>query len=305
MPDIIELWDRPPAGRSMIIGWRQWADAGSVSSGLPRYLVELTQARQVGRIAPRGFYLFQMPAGHHLLRPVVKLEGGLVQSMEGQRNDLYYAGDEDRGFFIFLGDEPHLNAEDYAEAILDLVERLGIVRVAALGGVYGAVPFDADRDIGCAYSLARMKRDLDRLAVRYSDYEGGTTIGTFLVDRAAKRGIDLMSLYALVPSYDLGKPALLAHSVAIAEDFKAWYDLMTRINYLFDLGLDLLDLQEQSKTLVSAWEEKITELARIMPQLEIPQYMTRIRAEFVEQSFVPFSDIWEQELKDLFGDDKA
>ncbi len=305
MRSVVELWDRPPPGRCMIIGWRQWADAGNVSSGLPRYLVELTQARHVGRIAPNGFYLFQMPAGHHLLRPTVKLKDGLVESMQGPRNELYYSGDDERGFFIFLGDEPHLNAEEYVDAILDLVDELSIKRVAGVGGVYGAVPVDKDRDISCVYSLPRMKKDLERLAIRFSDYEGGTTIGTFLADRAAKRNIEFAGLNAFVPSYDFAKPALLAHSVAVADDFKAWYDLMARINYTFDLGLDLLDLQEQSKTLIMAWDEKMQELARALPQLEIPQYLAKIRAEFVERSFVPLSDIWEQELKDLFGDDEA
>jgi len=301
----IELWDRPPQGRCMIIGWRQWADAGNVSSGLPRYLVELNQARQVGRIAPNGFYLFQIPTGHHLLRPVVKLQDGLVQSMQSQNNDLYYAGAEDRGFFVFLGDEPHMNAEEYIGAILDLVQELGIRRIVGVAGVYGAVPFEKDRDIGCVYSLPRMRDDLDRLAVRYSDYEGGTTIGTFLADRAAKRDIEFVGFYATVPSYDFAKPALLVHSVAVADDFKAWYDLMIRINYMLDLGLDLLDLQEQSKTLISAWDEKMKELARVMPQLEVTQYLAQLAADFVERSFVPLSDIWQEELKDLFRDDEA
>jgi len=198
-----------------------------------------------------------------------------------------------------------MNADGYVGAILDLAQELGIKRIAAVGGVYGAVPYDKDRDIGCVYSLPSMRQELERLAIRFSNYEGGTTISTFLADRAAKRSIEFVGFYALVPSYDFAKPALLAHSVAVAEDFKAWYDLMTRINYMFDLGLDLLDLQEQSKTLIEAWEEKMSELARIMPQLEIPQYLDKIRSEFVERSFVPLSDIWEEELKDLFGDDEG
>ena len=60
----------------MIAGWHQWADAGSISSGLPLYLIEQTQARKIGRIKPDGFYLFQIPGAHHLLRPVVKLNEG-------------------------------------------------------------------------------------------------------------------------------------------------------------------------------------------------------------------------------------
>jgi len=62
----------------MIAGWHEWADAGAVSSGLPQYLIDETRARKIGEIAPDGFYLFQIPGTHHLLRPVVQLEEGLA-----------------------------------------------------------------------------------------------------------------------------------------------------------------------------------------------------------------------------------
>ena len=39
----------------MLAGWRQWADAGSISSGLPRYLVQQTNARKIGEIHQDGF----------------------------------------------------------------------------------------------------------------------------------------------------------------------------------------------------------------------------------------------------------
>ena len=73
MSDILELWERPVAEEIyMLVGWRQWADAGSMSSGLPRYLVRQTGARKIGQLRSDDFYLFQVPGTHDLVRPVVK-----------------------------------------------------------------------------------------------------------------------------------------------------------------------------------------------------------------------------------------
>ena len=145
MSELFELWEKP-RGKYMIAGWRQWADAGEVSSGLPQYLIDLTQAEKIGEMKPDGFYLFQVPGTHYFLRPVVRLNEGHRQEMEERENEIYYAGDEQDGFFIFLGEEPHLNEELYAEAFFDMVEALNIERVAALAGVYGAVPHAQDRN---------------------------------------------------------------------------------------------------------------------------------------------------------------
>ena len=66
----VELWEKPKAEEIyMILGWRQWADAGGISSELPQYLIEKTGARKIGEIRADGFYLFQIPGTHHFLRP--------------------------------------------------------------------------------------------------------------------------------------------------------------------------------------------------------------------------------------------
>ena len=49
----VEYLETPAAEEIYLIaGWRQWADAGSISSGLPQYLIEQTQARHVASIRP-------------------------------------------------------------------------------------------------------------------------------------------------------------------------------------------------------------------------------------------------------------
>ena len=157
MDSLVNLWETPQVGEMcMIAGWNQWADAGEISSGLPEYLVEATEARKIGEIAPDGFYLFQIPGTHHLLRPQIKLSEGHREEMSANKNEVYYAEQGGKGLAIFLGQEPHQREEVYAEAFFDMVEALGVSRVAAVGGVYGSMPYDKDREVSCVYSLPRM-----------------------------------------------------------------------------------------------------------------------------------------------------
>jgi proteasome assembly chaperone (PAC2) family protein len=299
MNELIELWERPPAGKCIIAGWHQWADAGDVSSGLPQYLIDHTQARRIGQIMPDGFYLFQIPGMHHLLRPVVKLDSGHRERMQERKNEFFYSGDEESGFLIFLGEEPHRNVDPYAEAFLDVVEELGVKRVAFLGGVHAPMPYDKDREVSCTYSHLAMKEELERYAVRFSNYEGGVTIGTYLVHEAEARGIEAVAFYAMVPSYVFSKSSVHAQQMAMNEDQKAWYDLMRRLNFMFDLDLDLSDLDTRSEALISDWAARINRLDRRMPLLGVKEYMEKVNRDFTERPFMPLSDVWEEELGSL------
>ena len=56
MSDELLLLEKPRSKKiNMIVGWRQWADGGSVSSGLPQYLIGKTKAYKIGAIASDGF----------------------------------------------------------------------------------------------------------------------------------------------------------------------------------------------------------------------------------------------------------
>jgi len=302
MNDLIDLWEKPAPGKYMIAGWHQWADAGDTSSGLPQYLIEHTGARKIGQIEPDNFYLFQIPGTHHLLRPVVKLQEGYAETLERRKNEFFYSGDDEKGFLIFLGEEPHQDEERYAAAFFDAIEELGIKRVATVAGVYGAMPYDKDRNISCVYSHPRMKDKLNKYAVKFSDYEGGATISMYLAHEAEARGIEFFRFCAYVPSYDFSKLSTLVQPVSIDKDFKAWYDLMIRLDHMFSLALDLSDLEKQSDKLISKWDAKIAQVARTMPQLGVKDYMKKVNEEFSEMSFEPLSDVWAEALWDLLDE---
>src|SRR5512143_2347788 len=103
MDELVVLDEKPKADESyMIAGWHQWADAGSVSSELPRYLVEHTKARRIGRIRSDSFYLFQVPGTHDFLRPDIKFVDGHRRSLTLHKNEIYYTGDQHTGLVLFL-----------------------------------------------------------------------------------------------------------------------------------------------------------------------------------------------------------
>lgn len=287
----------------MIAGWRQWADAGSVSSALPEYLIELTGARKIGELGDDDYYLFQIPGAHHLLRPVIQLMDGYRVSLEEKRNEFYFAGDSENGLLIFLGDEPHMGVERYAANFFAAVKQLGVSQIAGLAGVYGPVPYNRERQISCIYSHPSMKTQLEDYAVDFSDYEGGSSIGSYLVSKAEAEAVPYFIFYAISPAYDFPEDDMMSQGIRLENDYRAWYDIMRRLNHMLQMSLDLADLEERSQELVDVIENRISELEEELPDISIVDYLAAIEAQFTETPFVLLDDVWEDEFRNLFGDE--
>ena len=302
MDELVDLWETPIDQENvMIVGWQQWADAGECSSGLPHYLIEQVGAHKIGEIKSDGFYLFQIPGTHHLMRPQVKLNQGYREHMSTHTNEIYFAMVNGKGLFIFAGEEPHQHERRYAEAFFDMVEALNIRRVVAVGGVFGAMPYGKDREISCVYSVPKLKPELDNYAVRFSDYEGGSTIGTFMAHWAEFREVEFVVFYAFAPAYEFSQLGLTIQSMRVDEDWKAWFDLLRRIDFMLGLGLDLTDLEERGHDLIEAWDAKIEETEKKHPDLHVKAYLEAVSADFTERPFIPLDKAWD-ELGDLLGD---
>ncbi len=300
MTETVELWEKPEANQMvMIAGWRQWADAGSISSGLPQYLIEQTKARQIGELRPDGFYLFQFPGTHDLVRPVVKFDEGYPELLEVPRNEIYFASRGDQGLVIFIGDEPHLDVERYVAAFLQFAESLGVERIIGFGGVYGELPYDKERLVSCIYSLPHMKAELDGLAVNLSDYHGGASIGSYVCRRAGERGMQFTAFYAFVPTYDFSNLGQVGSAIRLENDYMAWLGVMRRVSHLLKLEFDLGDLEQKSRRLIEVVDAKVDELDGESPELGLRNYLQQLSEQFTEQTFDPLDEVWEEELRRL------
>lgn len=306
MAETLELLERPEASEIyMIAGWRQWADAGSVSSALPQYLIQQTQARRIGTLRPDGFYLFQIPGTHDLVRPVVQFDEGFPKSLQVQQNELHYTESNQRGIVIFLGDEPHLDIERYVGAILEAAQALKVKRIIGLGGVYGELPYNKQRMISCNYSLPRLKPEMQRLAVELTEYQGGASIGSYLCRRAGDANIEYVGLYAFVPTYDFSSVSEIGNSIRIENDFMAWLGVMRRINYMLKTSFSTAELERKSERLLEVMDEKVSELEQAAPQLGLREYFERLGEEFTEKTFDPLDEVWEDEIRRIFDDTDA
>jgi hypothetical protein len=164
------------------------------------------------------------------------------------------------------------------------------------------MPYDKDREVSSVYSHPSMKEELEKYAVRFSSYEGGATISMYMADQAERRGIEFFRFCAFVPSYDFSSAEVSVQPIAIGEDYKAWYDLMVRLDHMFGLDMDLGDLLQKSEELIAEWDVKIAQVAESMPHLDVTAYMEKLNANFSEMPFVPLSDLWTDGLKGLLDD---
>lgn len=307
MSDAVEIWEHPEAKEIyMVVGWRQWADAGAMSSGLPQYLVQQMGAHRIGKIRPDGFYIFQIPGTHDLVRPIVKFEEGYPAKLEAQHNEIFYAGDDKTGVVIFLGDEPHLDIERYITAVLHIAKTLNVRRIVSTAGVYSTeLPYDKERMISASYSHKHLREELNQYALNFSDYHGGASIGSYLCRRAGDNDIEYVGLYALVPAYDFSNMMQIDKTIRIENDFMAWQGAMRRINHMFKLGFDFTDLEAKTESLLRAIEAKVDEIDSDSPQLGIRSYITQLSEQFDEVIFDPLGDVWEDEIRKLFDDSEA
>lgn len=304
-----EFWKKPQSSDElvMITGFRQWADAGSVSSALPEYLIQQSHAELIGRIRPDGFYLFQVPGTHDLMRPVVRYVEGYPERLQMQHNDFYLTSDTSRSAVIFTGDEPHMDVDRYVSALLAAARALGVRRIVGVGGVYGELPYDKERMVSATYSLPNMKDELSHLGVTFSDYHGGASIDSVIGRRAGEAGMEFVGLYAFVPAYDFSMVSEANNTIRIENDYTAWLGVMRRINYYLKVNFNLMDLENKSHHLTDLVRKKIDELDLSAPQLGVRDYVRKLSEEFHEVQFNPLDDVWDEELKRLlnkFDDDE-
>lgn len=287
---------------NMIAGWHQWADGGSTSSGLPKYLIQETKAAKIGHMSPDGYYLFQIPGTHDLVRPVVQFDEGFPRSLQSALNDFYITENAQRSTILFIGEEPHLDVERYTSTFLDAAQELNVKCIIGLGGVFAELPYDRERPISCIFSLAKLKTQVLRLGVTLSDYGGGASIGSYICKRAGERNIEYIGLYTLVPTLDFSSFTHVSSIIRIEQDYTAWLGVMRRINYLLKTDFSLSDLEDKSRQLTQAIDQKVDEIVQQAPQAGIREYIRQLSEAFPETTFDPLDDIWGDEIRRILDD---
>ena len=288
MADELFLLNEKPLANYMIAGWRrQWSNGGRISSRLPRYLIDKLGAKKIGELGPKVTklcYPFQVAGTHDVYRPAAAFNNGLPSQSMHRDNEFFDAGD---GLIIFLGEEPWQRIDVYAEGFFQSIKELGIKQTVAVEGVNGPAPPDLERRITCTFSKPEMKETLERYGVQFSSYGSdgrrGPTIGMALVSMAHfdYPDVEMFRFGAMAPMYPFVAGSNQQLNIPI--DRKAFYDIMRRLNSIFNLSVDLTELKALGDV---ESEELMATLERIgSSNTEAKQIIDQVRSEY---SFTPF-----------------
>ena len=280
--------DEKPSARYLIAGWRrQWSDGGGISSGLPQYLIDQFGARKIGQFSrdiETLCYPFQVAGTHDNYRPACAFEEGLPSVPMHWGNDFYDAG---AGLIIFMGEEPWFEIELYGQAFFQAVRELGIEQTVTVEGYNGPAPPDLERRVGCTFSRADMKADLEKYGIQFSSYGSGgrqgPTVGMALVSMAHYRHPDLkvFRLGAMAPMYPFTTQN--NQQVGIVTDYRSFYDIMRRIKAMFGLDMDLTDLETRGNVESQRLKETLDRIGNTNANAK--EIIDKVRADYRYEPF--------------------
>ncbi len=280
--------DEKPRARYLVAGWhRNWSDGGSISSGLPKYLIDQFGARKIGRMSSeieKLCYPFQVAGTHDAYRPACAFDEGLPSVAMHWDNDFYDAGG---GLIVFLGEEPWFEMDLYGEAFFQAVRELGVEQTVTVEGYNGPAPPDMERRVGCVYSRADMKADLEKYGIQFSSYGSGgrqgPTIGMALVTMAhyGQPDLKVFRLGAMAPMYPFTTQN--NQQVGIVTDYRSYFDIIRRLKAMFGLDIDLTDLEARGNVESQRLKETLDRIGNANSNAK--QIIDRARSDY---TFTPF-----------------
>jgi proteasome assembly chaperone (PAC2) family protein len=261
MPPQLKILHQPKLkDATLLLALTGWMDGGSVSTGTVRQLMGRREVRQIANIEPDDFYIYNFPGSMEiaaLFRPEVKYENGLVTRFEPPAN-VFWA-DEASNLAFFVGKEPNLRWQGFADCIFDVTDMLDVSRIIFMGSFGGSVPHTREPRLFGSVSHPRMKSLLKQYGITPSDYEGPGSFATMLLAEAARHDVEMLSLVAEIPGYLQGTNPRSIEAVA------------RRLARMVNQPIDLDSLREASnewEAQVTAAVEKDEELAATIRKLE-------------------------------------
>ena len=203
----LKIYKKRPKLRSprLLLGLSGWMDGGEVSTGTVNCLIEKVGARRFAEIEPEGFYIYSFPGSMEitaLFRPHTKITNGLIESYETPVNAFFYS--EENDIILFVGKEPSLHWEQFAECIFSVCAEFGVGMIYFIGSVAGLVPHTREPRLFCSVSDAQMKETFQHYGVKFTNYEGPASIVTYLTANCSRRNLSMVSLVATIPAYVQG-----------------------------------------------------------------------------------------------------
>jgi proteasome assembly chaperone (PAC2) family protein len=254
------LTHQPPLQAPYLLaGFAGWPDGGGVSTGVVDFLVSYLAAERIGEIPLDDLYIASSPSSAS--RPVVQIQQGLIQSLHFPVNEIYawQSQSEAPDLILLQGIEPDLNWQEFVEAVMECVEVFGVQRVYTVGGYLDYAPHTRVPRISATVTHPELQKALSAYDVEQADYEGPTSIQSYLLAHCQSVGVEGIGLWAGTPSYIQG---------TYPKVVQVMLELLSRT---WNLPLEFSMFEEQTAELESSLHEQIDsspELAEYIKRLE-------------------------------------
>ncbi|MEE8517959.1 MAG: PAC2 family protein [Dehalococcoidia bacterium] len=196
-----------------------WIDAGSVGSLTIERLERFMGATDLGQLSTPGTYF-----DFTRYRPVVYIEDG-ERKMKIPNADLrFVTGPHDTDFIFLHMLEPHSFAEEYIEALVQVLQHLEIKRFCRIGAMYDAVPHTRPLLVMGTVNGGPLNGVEGIDPSRRRPYQGPTSIMNMVGDKLRDAGVENMMLMGRLPHY-----------MELEADFAGRTKMLRVLSALYDL----------------------------------------------------------------------
>ncbi len=237
----------PPSltNATLLLALTGWMDGGDVSTGTVKRLMENRSLSEIARIDSDSFYIFNFPGSMEIasvFRPEVKMKNGLIRRAPKMPKNIFHA-DPAANLVFFLGAEPNLRWQTFADAIFALCKTVNVTRIIFMGSFGGTVPHTREPRMFGSVSHPHLSEALVQNGLAPSDYTGPSSFSTLLLSQAPSHHIEMINFVAEIPGYLTGENPLSIEAVT------------RRLAKFLNQSVDVDSLRRESDT----WESKVSE----------------------------------------------
>lgn len=275
------IFDSKPALRNpyIVCGLNGWVNGGKVSVVGVNFLIKQFSGVKFAEMPTSHYHIYQIP-GVESLRPVFRMQDGLIVESHLPKNQFYYVVNptSDHDLILFLGTEPSLNWEEYADTVVSLACDFGASRMYAFCGLLDRTPYTREPKISCTCTGVKVKDEMEKYNVTFSNREGPATFNQMLLYACKKKGLEGVNFTVRVPFYP-------EFNVVIDYSPKSIKAVLVRLKNLMHLDMNFDELNNAIKEV----EGKLDFVRQQNPQFNT--YIEELEKDYVEMPYQESLDI--------------
>jgi proteasome assembly chaperone (PAC2) family protein len=182
-------------GAILIAGFDGWGNALGMSQAFLDHLMSLFPSRIIARLDGDTYFSYDET------RPQVEIKDGRIKTLTPPGGAFHLVTpDPGRPLILLKSHEPHLNWDQFANALVAFAMKLNISTVITLGSLYDNV-LHTERVISALVSSDNLRHGIQSAGINLSNYSGPSAIHSTIHMAAQNHGFDTVSFWCHCPHY--------------------------------------------------------------------------------------------------------